>query len=341
MRVFVTGATGFLGINLIHTLARQGHEIHAIYRNSASIDALSHLNVHWYKGDILDELSLAKACPEGIDWFFHLAADTSMWSQLNDQQTKINVQGTANVLACAVKKKVKRFIHTSSIAAYGIHHGQCISESSEQLGGQSFANYYRSKFEAECLVKQTVVNEGLQAVILNPCHLLGAWDSHNWSQMITMVANEVLPAVPPGRGSFCHIQAVADAHIAAAERGRVGENYILSGIDATFEEFIQTIAVVVGKPVSKKPLPAWLLRLAAQVMNIVSFITRKEPDLTPEKILIICDEMLVSSEKAQRELDYVANIPLEQMIRDSYEWLSSPESSKEAPSPSQAVVNGH
>lgn len=321
MRIFVTGATGFLGINLLKLLAQQGHEIHALYRTQANTEALAGLGIHWHQGDLLDKDSLLAACPDAVDWFFHMAADTSMWSRNDAMQTRVNVEGTRNVIACALTKKVGRLIHTSSIAAYGIHHGQCIRENSPQLGGKSIANYYRTKFASETLVKTAVAEDNLDAVILNPCHLLGPWDSHNWSQMITMVANEALPAVPPGRGSFCHIRAIAEAHVAAAERGRTGENYILSGIDVSFEEFIQTIAKVVGKPVRKKPLPAWLLRFVATFTNAWSKISGKEPDLTPEKILIICDDMRVSSEKAQNELGYRADIPLATQIQDCYDWL--------------------
>ncbi len=321
MQAFITGACGFLGTNLIHHLIEQKISVTVIHRKSSNISAFEGMPVKWFEGDVLDRDSLMKACPEAVDMIFHIAADTSMWSAKNAQQNRINVVGTANMLQVAKAKKARRFIHTSSIAAYGSHAGEVITEKTPQLGGQCFSNYYRTKFLSEQLVKNAVANEQLDAVILNPCHLVGAWDRHNWSELFMLVSNNRLPGIPPGYGSFCHIKEVAKARLKAAKVGRRGENYILSGTYASFVEFITEIGRLVGKNVPEKAVPALVLKFIAQISNGFSKITRKEPDLTPEKALIVCDDLQVSSKKAQQELGYNANVELTLMLEESYQWM--------------------
>jgi dihydroflavonol-4-reductase len=321
MKVFITGATGFLGTNLVHLLVKEGYEITATKRETSSISAFKDMPIDWKVADLLNTDSLINACPEEVDYIFHIAADTSMWSVKNAQQTKVNLEGTANMINVALAKNAKRFIHTSSIAAFGLHENDVITEESEQRGDQCFANYYRTKFQSEQLVKGAVNNDNLDAVILNPCHLVGMWDYQNWSQMLTMVANEKLPGVPPGYGSFCHIKEVAKAHLQAAKIGKKGENYILSGTDASFVDFVGVIGNLLNKKVPSKPMPHWLLKMVGQVSVFVAKFTNKEPDMTPEKVLIVSEILKVSSKKAQQELGYRVDISLEEMLSDCYLWM--------------------
>ena len=325
MKVFVTGATGFLGTNLVHLLIKEGVEVTAIKRKTSNLTAFKDLPINWVEGDVLDIQSLQQACPNSVDVIFHIAADTSMWSAKNEMQTKINLQGTANIIQVATDKKAKRLVHTSSIAAYGLHHDQVITEQTEQKGDQCFANYYRTKLASEQLVKRSVEDGKLDAVILNPCHLVGPWDYHNWSQMLTMVAEGKLPGVPPGYGSFCHIEQVAKAHLKAAKVGRSGENYILSGCNASFVEFVAVIGKLLNKKVPAKPMPQWVLSLVGHVSVFFAKFTGKEPNMTPEKVLIVSEVLKVSSQKAQTELDYRVDIPLEQMLEDCYHWMQQQE----------------
>ncbi len=323
MHAFITGATGFLGTNLVHLLIKEGIKVSAIKRPTSNISAFESMPIDWHIGDVLDRDSLMAACPEDVDTIFHIAADTSMWSVKNEQQTKINLQGTSNMIEVALNKKAKRFIHTSSIAAYGLHENQVITEETQQKGDQCFVNYYKTKYQSEQIVREAVKQKNLDAVILNPCHLVGPWDNHNWSQMLTMVADEKLPGVPPGYGSFCHIQEIARAHLQAAKVGKTGENYILSGADASFVEFVHEIGKIVDKKVTAKPMPKWLLNVVGYVSEFFSRFTGKEPNMTPEKVLIVSEVLKVSSAKAQRELDYKADISLHKMLDDCYQWMQS------------------
>jgi len=319
-KIFITGATGFLGTNLLQLLTKQNLEIYAIKRETSNLDAFCEMNIHWSNGDLLDYSSLDNACPENLDYVFHLAADTNMWAANNNRQTQVNLQGTANIIRLAKQKNAKRLIHTSSIAAFGIHEDR-IDEQTPQQGNQCFANYYKTKHESELLVKSAVNNDGLDAVILNPCHLVGPWDRNNWSQMLSMVDDGSLPGVPPGFGSFCHITEVAKAHWQAALVGKKGENYILSGTDASFVEFVQEIGRLLNKKVPRKPIPRWILSFVAHLSVLLARVTGREPDMTPEKVLIVSEVLKVNGDKAKAELNYNTEVPLKKMLSDCYQWM--------------------
>jgi nucleoside-diphosphate-sugar epimerase len=317
---FVTGATGFLGTNLVRQLAASGVTVHALKRATSNTAEFDGLDIHWHNGDVTQQETLLAGCPDKVDAFFHVAADTSLWRKKNAQQDRINLTGTENAITTALQKHAKRFIHTSSIAAYGVHE-DTITEATLQLGEMSFCNYYRTKHLSEKLVRDAVQHRQLDAVILNPCHLVGAPDYHNWSQMMRMVKNKTLPGVPPGVGSFCDIKEVAKAHIRAYDSGRRGENYILSGDDMSFVQFIQEIGALVGETTPSKAMPAWVLQLVGQLSALWANVTGKEPDVTPEKAFIVSDKLRVSSAKAQQELGYNASIPVKEPLADCLQWL--------------------
>lgn len=317
---FVTGATGFLGTNIIAQLVEQGVEVHALKRQTSNTEELDAFPIQWHTGDVTQRETLLNACPAEVDAFFHAAADTSMWKRKNNQQTRINMAGTENAIAAAVQNNAKKFIHTSSIAAYGVHR-EMITEATPMQGEKSFSNYYRTKHLSENLVKDAVKRHDLDAVILNPCHLVGAPDHNNWSQMIALVQTGKLPGVPPGLGSFCDIREVAKAHISAVEKGKTGENYILSGVDISFVEFVGAIGKMLSKPTPSKPVPAFILKTLGQLSILWANVDGHEPTITPEKAMIVCDQLKVSSEKAQRELGYKADIDLQDALQTCYAWM--------------------
>jgi len=319
---FITGATGFLGTNIVKQLVAQGVQVTALHRATSNIEELKELPINWVIGDVTDLESLKSACPVQVDAFFHAAADTSMWRKKNTQQTRINLSGTQNAVETALLAKTSKFIHTSSIAAFGVHES-CIDEATPQRGEQSFCNYYRTKHLSEKIVKEAALENGLNAVILNPCHLVGAPDHHNWSQMISLISKGKLPGVPPGFGSFCDIEEVAKAHISAYDRANSGENYILSGVNLSFVDFVAKIGNMVGKRTPQKPIAKWLLSLISQLSALVSNITGKEPDITPEKAMIVSDHLNVTSAKAQQVLGYNANIDLDQTLDNCYKWMQT------------------
>lgn len=241
-----------------------------------------------------------------------------MWSGNNARQTRINLEGTRNVVEAAIAARAKRFVHTSTWNTYGLQQGD-ISEESPQLSGQSWINYDRTKFLAEEEVRSGI-KRGLNAVIVNPCHIFGRYDRHGWARLIIDLHTRWMPGAPPGAGTFCHAEQVANAHIAAAEKGRNGENYLLSGTDASLAEVFRTIGEVMGRKVTDRTLPAWLLRFAARASAGVAAISGKEPQMTPEGVEMVIARARVVSKRAENDLGYQV-VPLATMIGDSFNWL--------------------
>ncbi len=315
---FVTGATGFLGINLVQQLLDAGWQVTALHRKTSNLTYLKRFDVVLKEGAITDKESLVAAMPESADAVFHVAANTSMWSKFNDQQYQDNVIGTRNMVEVALQKKAKRFIHTSSISAYG-HHENEIDETVKSNALESEMNYTKTKYLAELEVDKAI-ESGLDAVLVNPCDIMGQYDSHNWAQVIQAVYNDDVPGIPPGNAVVCHVRDVARAHISAYEKGRTGERHLLGGADVTFKEIFNTIERFMDKKESSFVLPKWLLRAVVPFYMLQSKLNGKEPILTYEKYLELKFPKHVSSKKAIAELDYKTS-PLETSIRDSYEWL--------------------
>ena len=179
--------------------------------------------------------------------------------------------------------------------------------------------YDRTKLAAETIVRQAAL-DGMPAAILNPCHIVGRYDSRNWGRMIRMVHERRLPGIPPGSGVFCHAAAVAAAHIAAAETGDAAGNYLLPGPAASYVEVIGLVGRIAGRRVPKRAIPGWLFRTVAHVQNAVGNLRGREPDLTPQAAHIVLAHGRVASDRAEKELGY-RSPDLEFMVRDCYDWM--------------------
>lgn len=320
-RAFVTGGTGFVGAHLIRELCRDGWTVTALARPTASRAASGQLDIDWREGDITDPASVKAAIPPGTAGVFHVAASTNIWSRRNDMQTRINVEGTRNVLEAAVAANVERFIHTSSFIVWGFCEGELNEETPHSSKG-GWINYIRTKRAAEQLVKDAAEAGRVDAVVCNPAHILGPGDRHNWSRMIRLVNTGSLPGVPPGGGAFADVREVARAHVAAWHRGRGGQNYLMGGPDTRFLDVIRLTGDLLGKPVPSRASPAWLLRLAGRLQVFSSALTGKEPDLTPEGAAMITRHIRCDSTRARNELNYEFT-PVRRLLEDTCAWMQS------------------
>jgi nucleoside-diphosphate-sugar epimerase len=314
----VTGANGFLGLNLLEQLCAAGWSVTALCAPGSERPFLARFPVAVAEADITDPAMLAAAFAARPQLVFHLAASTSVWRARRAEQARVNVEGTRNVARAAIAAGARRIVATSTWNTYGVGRAE-ISEASDQQGGSSGIDYVRTKFLAEQELR-AAAREGIEVVILNPGHMIGRYDSRNWGRIIRMVDAGTLPGIPRLRGSFCHGAAVAAAHLAAAERGRPGENYLLPGVEASFEEVIRCAARVLGCPVPARTVPTWLLAVMARAKVIRAAFTGREPDLTPDALALMANDPRIVSDKARRELGYEP-APLAAMIEDACAWL--------------------
>jgi dihydroflavonol-4-reductase len=317
---FITGSTGFLGLNLIEELSNHGWDITALHVPSADLKYLSKYNVTKVCGNIIDYDFLRKALPSNVDAIFHLAANTSAWAKNNRQQYIDNVVGTQNMVNIALEKKAKRFIYTSSISAYGYHPDKTIIESTVSNAMTCKMNYNKTKYQAELVVKEAV-KKGLGAVILNPCNIIGPYDTNNWTrQLIRPIYNGKLSLVPPGKAMWCHVKDIVHAHINAVDRGGIGENYLLGGTEARFIDVVNEIERRMGKKESHSVQPGWIMHILVFVLFIKSKVDGKEPLLTKEKYNRAVGYIRCNFDKAVETLEYKTT-SLEIMINDTFHWL--------------------
>ncbi|WP_273453306.1 SDR family NAD(P)-dependent oxidoreductase [Nevskia ramosa] len=317
---FVTGADGFIGVNLVEELLAQGWQVTAMHRADAKLQRLEQLAAQKIIGDVTDYRSLRDAMPARVDAVFHAATNTSLWSRQRIEQLKTNVKGTRNAVRAALETGAGRFIHTSSLVAYGLH-GGTVSEDTPSRGLGSTINYVRSKALAEREIRQGI-SRGLNAVIINPAHVIGPHDEHNWSRVFRMVERGRLPAMPGGGGSFCHVRSVVRAHVAAVDRGRPGANYLLGGADSSYIGLARAIAKLMKVPVRPRSLPLPALRALARLDELMSPLLRREPELTVDAIELLSTTLYCRNAKAVAELGYEP-LPLVTLLEDCHRWMTA------------------
>jgi len=320
LTAFVSGASGFVGSNLVRELHAQDWTVHLLARQDSVLDEIQGIPVTVHIGDVCARDTINRAIPEGADAVFHVAASTNFWSRQNAVQDRVNIDGTRNMIEVAAARQARRFIHTSSFTTWGFQN-TTLTEDSPRTGATDWINYVRSKHLAEELVLQFSAREQTEAVILNPCHILGPGDQHNWSRMIRMVSQGKMLATPPGSGNFCDVREVVKAHIQAFHRGRSGEKYLLGGEYAAFADVVRLTGEILGRRVPGKAAPAWIMRAWARVNTAVAALTGNEPDITPESAAMVSYHVNCESGKAMSELGYRFK-PIRQLIRDTADWMS-------------------
>ena len=316
---YVTGGTGFVGLNLIKALLDQDWQVTALHRPNADLTFLKRFAATRVVGSLTDAGSLAATIPQGTDTVFHVAGNTNMWRQKNAEQTRDNVDGTRNIVEAAIGRNVRRLIVTSSISAYGPVRGT-VNEQTPSQAATSWVNYERTKYQAQEIAR-AATSRGLEVVIMQPGAIMGAYDIGTWSRLFPLVRDGKLPGVPPANLSFTHVRECVAAHIQAADKGENGGNYLLAGTPGTMLDLIQQIAGLLNKPAPKSATPAWLLKFVARLADAASTITRKPPIITPEMAAGLgARDLVVDCTKAKTDLGY-QTVPLEVMVKDCFDWL--------------------
>jgi nucleoside-diphosphate-sugar epimerase len=315
---FVTGGTGFVGLNMVKELMIRGWDVTALHRPSSELTLLKRFRAKLAVGALTDRSSLMSAIPQGTDTIFHVAGNTNMWRQGNAEQTRDNVDGTRNVVEAALAKGVRRLVVTSSISAYGPVDGE-ITEETPSRAANSRVNYQKSKWQAQELARAAVA-KGLEVVVMQPGAIMGPYDIGTWSRLFVMVRDGKLPGVPASLLTFAHVREVVAAHIAAADKGQNGGSYLLGGENKTMLELVREISAFLGKPAPTKETSLGLLRIVAVVGDLASRFTGKAPPITPEMASSLSRKVSTASAKAQRELGYRI-VPLKDMVKDCYDWM--------------------
>jgi dihydroflavonol-4-reductase len=319
VKVLVTGGTGFVGSQIVAALVRRGDAVRVLHRATSKLIMLEGLPIEHVLGDVQEPDAVACAVA-GCDLVFHVAAVASYWRTEREQVYKVNVEGTRIVMEACLAAGVSRVVHTSSVAAIGIpRDGRPADENATFDALSATFAYADSKHRAEAVVLQAVAR-GLRAVIVNPGAVYGAGD-HNLisGSMVLELARRSVPFVPDGGLCVVDVDAVVQGHLAAAERGRIGERYILGGENLTFLEIAADICAVVGRPAPRATVPGWTLSPAAYAVDMINRLRLGPPVVSGEQIRMAGLKVFYDTTKAVRELDYPL-LPFREAVEKTYRW---------------------
>lgn len=321
MRAFVTGGTGFLGTYLVQLLDREGWDIIALHRPNSDLRALAGCTrVRTVAGDITDIASLRRALPESTEAAFHVAGSAEQLPHSEEpKRYRINHEGTRNVLQVCQEKRIGRLVHTSTIATYDYRAPQPLTEDSPANDWSRDA-YIHSKRLAEIEIDKARAG-GLDAIVLHPCAIFGAYDKSSWSKLFLEIERGLpLPVAPPGGIDTCHAAGVAAAHLAAFHRAPRNRHYILGGPAVSYLELAQAVARILCRPGPRVTLPAPLFKLFGYAEFAVSALLRRTPVFTPHTITLMSEKFHANSGRAIAELGYCAS-SLDEMLIDCYCWM--------------------
>jgi dihydroflavonol-4-reductase len=326
-RNLVTGGTGFIGANVVRRLLARGEDVRALVRPGSRLSNLEGLPVELAVGDLADAEAVRRAV-KGCDRVYHLAADYRLWARDPVALRRSNVAGTVHVMEACLSEGVERVVHTSTVGTIGLSAlPRPCDETTPLAPGQLTSHYKRSKLEAERAVLGLVAARGLPAVVVNPSAPIGPWDVKPTptGQILVDFARGTLPAYLDTGLNVIHVRDAAEGHLLAADRGRVGERYILGGRNMTLAEILSALAELTGRPAPRVKLPYPLAWLAGAVSTKASdWITHRPPAVALDAVRMARRRMFFDSSKAIRELG-LPQTPVGEAFEDALRWFADRE----------------
>ena len=322
MTTLVTGATGFVGSAVARALLRRGEPVRALVRPNSARGLPGDLPVEPAFGDLDDPASLARAVA-GCTALFHVAADYRLWVPQPAAMYRTNVEGTRELLLAAAAAGVRRIVYTSSVATLGLRADRRPSdEATPATLADMIGHYKRSKFLAEQAVRALVAESGLPVVIVNPSAPVGPADARPTptGRVLLEAARGRIPAYVDTGLNLVHVDDVAEGHLLAFERGRIGERYILGGDNLPLGDMLAQIANLVGRKPPRLRLPSRALLPVALIAEAIARLgIGGEPLVTADGVRMARKPMYFTSAKAERELGYRSR-PAVEGLRDAIEW---------------------
>jgi dihydroflavonol-4-reductase len=317
----VTGASGFVGSSVTRKLAERGLAVRALVREGSPTQHLAGLDIEFVTGDLRDRDSVRSAM-KGARFLFHVAADYRLWARDPNEIVENNMRSTRIAMEEAERAGVERVVYTSSVATLKTGpSGETFDETISLDESHAIGAYKRSKLLAERLVT-AMVAQGLPAIIVNPSTPVGPRDVKPTptGRLIVEAAAGRVPAFVDTGLNMVHVDDVAEGHIAALERGRIGERYILGGQNASLSDILATVAQQTGRKAPRVKLPRGAIYPVAYVAQVLARRSGREPFVTVDGLRMSKNLMFFTSAKAERELGYKAR-PYAEGIKDAIEWF--------------------
>ena len=329
MRCFVTGASGFVGANLVHELIARGHQVRALLRPGSDPRGLRGADFERAEGDLSDRNRLIGAM-RGCDWCFHVAASYHLWLRDYAPMYAVNVEGTRNVLEAAGEAGCSRIVYTSTVGCIGlpreVHGVASPTDEAAPVSETQMSNPYKlTKWRAEVIAREQAA-KGMPVIIVNPSAPIGPRDIKPTptGRVIVDFLNRNLPGYIDTGLNWVHVRDVAAGHILAAEKGRVGERYILGHAEGnwTMRQTLAVLEEITGVPAPGMRVPYFVALSAAHVNEALARLTGKPPKAPLAGVRMAKYKMWFNPAKAIRELGLPQTAPKE-ALRDAVEWFRS------------------
>lgn len=324
MKIFVTGATGFIGSKLCMKLADFGHHVHALYRSESKASILSHPAIHLFKGDIMDCRSL-KTAMDGCQQIYHTAAFTDVWIKDESRIYELNVTGTLNILNAALETGIKDIVISSTAGVFGpSYNGIEVTEKSiRQM--DFFIEYERTKAIAEEKALG-FANNGMNIRVVNPTRVYGPGVLNPSNSVTKLIASyiagkwRIIPGDGNSVGNYVFIDDVVNGHLLAMKNGKSGEKYILGGDNISYSDFFNLLGEISGKRRLMLRVPLSSIFFASDLAMMVNMLTGVKPFITKGLIRKFNYNWRVNSQKAISDLGYKPT-PLKECLTKTIDWI--------------------
>jgi dihydroflavonol-4-reductase len=322
MTTLVTGAAGFLGSHVARQLVARGENVRVLMRASSTNRAIADLPLEYVTGDLRDAASLDKAM-SGVKRVFHVAADYRLWAKRSQDIYDSNVGGTKNLLEAAKRAGVEQLIYTSTVATIAVDRAEPPNEFTDAKLEEMVGHYKRSKWMAE----QEALNaakSGLPVIVAMPTTPVGPWD---WKptptgKIVLDFLNGKMPGYVETGLNFVGVEDCAAGHLLVAEKGKVGERYLLGGENLTLKQVLDALAKITGLPVVKLKIPHGLALGVAYAETVFSRLIGREPQIPVEGVKIAQHMMFVDCSRAQRELRFQPG-PVTAALERAVRWYEA------------------
>jgi dihydroflavonol-4-reductase len=322
MTTLVTGAAGFLGSHVTRQLIARGDEVRVLMRASSTNRAIADLSLEYVTGDLRDAASLDRAM-KGVKRVFHVAADYRLWAKRSQDIYDSNVGGTKNLLDAAKRAGVEQLIYTSTVATIAVDRPQLPNEFTDAKLEEMVGHYKRSKWLAE-KEALSAAKDGLPVIVAMPTTPVGPWD---WKptptgKIILDFLNGKMPGYVETGLNFVGVEECAAGHLLIADKGKVGERYLLGGENLTLKAMLDLLAKITGLSAPKLKIPHGLALGVAYASTAFSRLVGREPGIPVEGVKIARHMMLVDCARAQRELGFKAG-PVAAALERAVRWYEA------------------
>lgn len=323
-RALVTGATGFIGASVARVLLERGRDVRLLVREGSDLRNIERLEAETRVGDLRDAAAVAAAVA-GCDEVYHVAAQYTFWTTDPSSLYESNVRGTANVMDACLAHDVRRVVYTSTVGTIGLG-GSATQDACDERtpvrAGQFCGHYKRSKLEAE-RTALAYVSKGVPLVVVNPSAPIGPWDRKPTptGQVVVDFMCGRMPAYVDTGLNVAHVRDVAIGHVLAAEKGHIGERYILGHQNMSLAEILTMLAGLTGRSAPKIRIPyaaAYVAGIASTM--VANCITRRPPRVAIEAVRMAKFNMFFSAAKAVEELG-LPQTPVERAFVDALDWF--------------------